>query len=74
MTMSQTEFAELLKAARKERKLTMVDVAENTGMYLPIYRMIEKGTFIPDRDKLEVLCKFFDFEQVERVECVGADV
>jgi transcriptional regulator with XRE-family HTH domain len=53
------ELSAILKAARKDRKLTMMDAAEKTKIPLPIYRMIERGKIIPDRDKAVSLYRFY---------------
>jgi len=57
--MTQEQFAEVLKCVRREKKLTMLDAAELTGIALPIYKMIESGRLYPDREKLRALCEAF---------------
>ena len=56
----QSDFSKILRTARKEKNLTMLAVAERTGIPLPIYKMIENGKIIPDKDKLKVICAFFN--------------
>ena len=58
--MKKDDFPSILNSARKKRKLTMLAVAEQTGIPLPIYKMIEKGKLAPDNEKLKTLCMFFD--------------
>ena len=55
----QHDFPSILKAARKKKKLTMFEVAEQTGIPMPIYKMIEAGRLTPDNEKLKVMCEFF---------------
>jgi len=62
------DFAAALRAARLDRKLTMRDAAEQTGIFLPIYKMIEAGKIAPDRDKMRVLCAFFGVDIQDSVE------
>jgi len=60
--MKQNDFPSILKSVRKKKNLTMIAVAQQAGIPLPIYKMIENGTLIPDREKLKLLCSFFDLE------------
>lgn len=55
-------FAGALKAVRRRKGLTMLDVSELTGIALPIYKMIESGRIFPDREKLCVLCEALGLE------------
>jgi len=60
--MKQNNFPNLLRMARKKKNLTMIAVAQQSGIPLPIYKMFENGTLIPDREKLKLLCSFFDLD------------
>ena len=60
--MLQDDFPRLIRAARKKRKLTMIAIAEKTGILSPIYRLIEKGKIFPDQEKFVILCDFFEFD------------
>ena len=60
--MSQDDFPSILKAARKKKRLAMFEVSARTDIFLPIYKLIENGRIVPDREKLEALCAFFDLK------------
>jgi len=58
----QHDFPSILKAARKKKKLTMFEVAEQTGVPLPIYKIIESGRLTQDKDTLRVLGAFLEID------------
>jgi len=40
----------------------MFEVAEQTGIPMPIYKMIESGKFAPDSEKSKVLGAFLEID------------
>jgi len=56
------DFPSTLKAARKKKKLTMFEVAEQTDIPMPINKMIESGKLAPDSEKSKVLGTFLEID------------
>lgn len=59
--MISEEFAEALRDARRRKRLSMIAVAELTGIAVPIYKMIESGKIYPDLKRLDFLCTALEF-------------
>ncbi|GHV37264.1 hypothetical protein FACS18949_17460 [Clostridia bacterium] len=54
-----------LRVARLARGLTMLATAEQLGIALPIYKLIEAGKIYPDSERLTIICNFFGFATPE---------
>lgn len=58
LNQGNAELSAKLRVARRERRLSMLATAEQLGIALPIYKLIEAGKIYPDSERLTLICNF----------------
>lgn len=69
--MDKKEFGQYLKSLRKAKGLTLVGLAEISGVSNPYISQIENGKFLPTPDTLKKLSKGLDVEYLELMQIAG---